>query len=392
MSERARDDRPGSQSALRRANRARIIAELGRGRAPSQAELARVTGLAAATVSNIVRDLERDGLVRIAGSGGRRWVHLQPAGHGLAASVDYGHRHVTVAMAGPDAVLVAERRASLAPDTSADEGLRIAAGLLAEILAEAGLGVGDLAGLAMGLPAPIDTRTGTVGSLTILPQWVGVPAAELAAEVFGLPVVVDNDANLGALAEHRWGRGTGVSNLVYLKLSEGVGAGMIMDGRLYRGPAGTAGEIGHTTVDEFGAVCRCGNRGCLETLVAARQVTELLRPVSGRELAIGEIVRRARAGDRGCARVIGDTGLQVGRAVADLCNIVNPELVIVGGELAQGGELLLAPMRQVAARRGIPSAVDTLDVTTAGLGAAAHVLGGIALAFDTAARQTVSMP
>jgi predicted NBD/HSP70 family sugar kinase len=390
MDVRIPDGRPGSQTALRRANRDRVVSELtSTGDAATQADLARSTGLAPATVSNIVRELEHDGVVEVSETGRRRRVRLRadvPAAP--AAGVDYGHRHVTVAIATPDGRVTAERRADLAPDLPAEQGLEIAAGLLRETLAETGAELGDLAGIGMGLPAPIDVRSGSVGSLTIMPTWVGLPAAALAEQKFGRPVVVDNDANLGAIAESRWGRGTGLASLVYLKLSEGVGAGLIMDGRLYRGPAGTAGEIGHTTVDEFGALCRCGNRGCLETLIAARHVIELLRPVVGGELTIGAIAARARAGDRACARVVGDVGLQVGRAIADVCNILNPELLIVGGELAQADELLLEPIKQVIARRGIPSAVDQLELTTAAFGARAHALGGVALAFDAAGIST----
>lgn len=386
MREQIQGERPGSQTALRRANRDRIVAGLRvHGSAPTQAEIARETGLAPATVSNIVRDLEREGVVVVAESGRRRRVRLLDAGRAsLAAGVDYGHRHVTVAVASADGQVAAERRADLDPDLPATEGLRLAARLLDEVAVEAGVEIADLAGVGMGLPAPIDTRTGSVGSLTILPNWVGLRASALAEKAFGRPVVVDNDANLGAVAELRWGAGAGVANLAYLKLSDGVGAGLIMDGRLYRGPAGTAGEIGHTTVDEFGALCRCGNRGCLETLAAARHVTELLAPVTGAELPIGAVVARARGGDRACARVIADIGLQVGSAIADLCNMLNPEMLIVGGELAQADDLLLGPIRQVITRRGIPSATDQLELRVAALGARAHVLGGVALALAEA--------
>lgn len=381
MAERTADERPGSPGALRRANRERIVDELRRRESPTQADIARETGLAPATVSNIVRELERDGVVVVTEAGRRRRVRLRDTRSSLAAvGVDYGHRHVTVAVATADGRVVTERRTDLEPDVSAADGLRTAAALLREVLSEAGA-VDTVDVVGMGLPAPIDSRTGSVGSLTILPTWVGLPAAALAAEAFGRPVVVDNDANLGALAEFRWGCGADVDNLAYLKLSEGVGAGLVVDGHIFRGPAGTAGEIGHTTVNEFGVLCRCGNRGCLETMIAARQVVELLRPVVGRELSIGEVVRRAREGDRSCARAVADIGLQVGAAVADLCNLLNPEMIIVGGELAQAEELLLTPIRQVISRRGIPSAVDQAILTTATLGAYAHVLGAAALAF-----------
>jgi len=235
----------------------------------------------------------------------------------------------------------------------------------------------------MGLPAPIDSRTGEVGAVSILPGWVGVPATQLASEHFGQRVEVDNDANLGVLAEHMWGAGQGCDNLAFLKLADGVGAGLFIDGRLYRGRNGTAGEIGHTTFDEFGEVCRCGNRGCLETIVAARAVVELLEPRFGTQLSIADIVRMAQDGDAACSRVLADTGRQAGVAVASLCNLFNPERILIGGELAQAGELLLAPMRESVRRCGIPSSTEGLTIRLAELGARASALGAVALALST---------
>jgi predicted NBD/HSP70 family sugar kinase len=220
--------------------------------------------------------------------------------------------------------------------------------------------------------------------VSILPGWVGVPAAQLASEHFERPVEVDNDANLGVLAEHTWGAGQGCRDLAYLKLSDGVGAGLFLDGRLYRGRNGTAGEIGHTTFDEFGTVCRCGNRGCLETIVAARCVIDLLESRFGPGLTIADVVGRAQAGDTACARVLSDTGRQAGVAVANLCNLFNPERILIGGELALAGELILAPMRESVRRCGIPSSTQDLTIELAALGSRGPVLGALALALHHA--------
>ena len=181
-------------------------------------------------------------------------------------------------------------------------------------------------------------------------------------------------------AEHLWGAGRGLDSIAYLKLSEGVGAGLVLDGALFRGGlAGTAGEIGHTTVDEYGTVGRCGNRGCLETIVAARAVVRLLEPVLGVDITVADIVRLADEGDAGCRRVLADTGRHVGAAVANLCNLLNPERIVIGGELAVAGELLLAPMRETVGRYGIPSAVATSEIVLGTLGSHAHVLGAVAM-------------
>lgn len=374
---------PGSQAALRNANQDRVLELLKISGQLTQADIARSTGLAPATVSNIVRDLTEAGVLDDEGQGTRRRMLRLARQAGLAVGIDFGHRHVTVAVADLSHTVLAERHAVLGPVGSARENLTRAALLLDEAMAGIDSSMSDVVAMGMGLPAPIDSRTGEVGAVSILPGWVGVPASEVASEHFGMHVEVDNDANLGVLAEYMWGAGQGCENLAFLKLADGVGAGLFIDGRLFRGRNGTAGEIGHTTFDEFGAVCRCGNRGCLETIVAARSVVELLEPRYGSDLTIADIVRLATDGDVACVRVLSDTGRQAGMAVANLCNLFNPERILIGGELALAGEMILAPMRESVRRYGIPSSTHDLDIQLAVLGARAPVLGAVALALHT---------
>lgn len=382
--------KPGSQTALRSANQQRIVDVLQASGQLSQARLARETGLAPATVSNIVRELVTKRVLTTASTGGKRRAVCLAQNAGLVAGIDYGHRHLTVAIADMGHNILSERRAEIGPGISANEGIETAANLLGLALDSIGEGMDAVTAIGMGLPAPIEARTGKVGGPSILPGWVGIDPSALASERLGQPVVVDNDANLGVLAEHTWGAAVGVDNVAYLKLSEGVGAGLILGGQLFRGPGGTAGEIGHTTVDEFGPVCRCGNRGCLETIVAARSVIDLLEPRYGPGLSIAEIVRMANAGDHACSRILSDTGRQVGVAIANLCNLFNPDLILIGGELAQADELLLAPIREMVRRCGIPSAAARLEVRRAELAERSHVLGAVALALLQATPQMTS--
>jgi predicted NBD/HSP70 family sugar kinase len=319
-------------------------------------------------VSPVVRGGRRARAVRLAAPGG------------LVAGVDFGHRHLSVAVADLSCQVLAQARIGLPDRHRAGEDLEHAAALLDTALGQAGAQRAALLGIGLGLPAPIDSRTGRVGAPTILPGWVGVVAAALAGERFGVAVFVDNDANLGALAETTWGAGRGVATSAYLKLSDGVGAGLMLNGQLYRGRIGTAGEIGHTTMQEYGTLCRCGNRGCLETLASSQAVLNLLRPTHGARLTIARVVDLARGGDAGCRRVLADTGRHVGIAVANLCNLVNPDRIIVGGELARADELLLDPLRFTLARYGIPSAVADLDLVVGALGDRAQLLGAVALA------------
>lgn len=375
----------GSQASLREANRRRVLKALRAAGSLTQAELARQTGLSPATVSNIVRDLAEAGILDVtptARSGRRAQAVSLSRGVGVAIGIDFGHRHLRVAMGDLAHEVLAERTLKLPPEHRAEQGLNSATVLVDELLADTELTRAEVRGVGLGLPAPIDTGTGAVGSTSILPGWVGVPAAAVMSERLGMYVHVDNDANLGALGEVVWGAARGCREAAYLKVATGVGAGLIIGGRLHRGVAGTAGEVGHTTIDEHGRVCRCGNRGCLETFVGAPHLLELLRTSHGPDLTLSQVIELARSGDTGCRRVIADAGRHLGVAVANLCNLLNPERIVVGGDLAQAGDLLLDPLREVVSRFAIPSAAAVLRVCSGVLGERAEVLGALALALS----------
>jgi predicted NBD/HSP70 family sugar kinase len=346
----------------------------------TQAELARASGLSPATVSSIAHEL-RDGDWVIdedlEGSRGRALTLSRDAG--LAVGIAFGHSHVRVAIADLAHTILAEAEDRFDTDRGgAEEGIALAASLFRRLVAESEFDLDLVTGVGMGLPGPLRRATGEVGDSTILPGWIASRPAELLREELDLEVTIENDANLGALAEIVWGAGRGRSDLLYLKISTGVGGGLILGGRLYHGHAGTAGEIGHTTVDESGPICRCGGRGCLETFAGADAILEPLRRRHGDELTIREVVALAAAGDAGCQRVIADAGRAVGGAVADACNLLAPEQVVIGGTLADAGDLLLDPIRRAVARAAI-GAVREIPVTTGTLGERADVLGAVAL-------------
>ncbi len=261
----------------------------------------------------------------------------------------------------------------------AEAGLDAAVGLVEDVMAGAGVTAEQVVGVGLGLPGPIDRRSGRVGSSSILPGWIGVRAADELGSRLSLPVEVDNDANLGALAELHWGAAAGRSNVVYLKVSTGIGAGLILDGRLFHGSGGMAGEIGHAIVDEQGPVCRCGKRGCLETLAGAPALAELLEPRLGRSISTAELLSLATSGDSGARRVIADAGRHIGGVVATLCDLFNPELIVVGGELGRVGEVLLDPMREQVHRNAIPATARDVEIVASALGPRAELLGALAL-------------
>ncbi|ROV64734.1 ROK family transcriptional regulator [Streptomyces globisporus] len=373
---------PGLQTSLHRANLERVVRAVRMAGSLTQAEIARSTGLSAATVSNIVRELKDGGTVEVTptSAGGRRARSVSLSGDaGIVIGVDFGHTHLRVAVGNLAHQVLAEESEPLDVDASSAEGFDRAEVLVKRLIEATGIGPDKVIGVGLGVPGPIDVESGTLGSTSILPGWTGINPSEELSGRLGVPVYVDNDANLGALGELVWGSGRGVKDLAYIKVASGVGAGLVIDGTIYRGPGGTAGEIGHITLDESGPVCRCGNRGCLETFTAARYVLPLLQPSHGPGLTMERVVQLAREGDPGCRRVIGDVGRHIGSGVANLCNLLNPSRVVLGGSLAEAGELVLGPIRDSVSRYAIPSAARQLSVLPGALGGRAEVLGALAL-------------
>lgn len=381
--------RSGSLASLREGNRRRVIDALRERGAASRAELARMTDLSRSTISSIVGDLIDAGLALERDShpeeeesphAGRPGVMVSlDSSAGLALAIDFGHRHLRVAVSDLSHTVLAETWRELDVDHSADDGLAAAAEDLERVLAEAGVDRTRVIGAVMGLPAPITSASGTVQDSSIIPGWVGVDAAAEAAARLDLPVVVENDANLGAIAESAWGAAKGHSEVAYLKVASGIGGGLISAGRIARGVGGTAGEIGHTVIAVGGPVCRCGNRGCLETLASARAVAAQLSLSRQEEISIRRLMELSDGGDAAARRLIADAGRTIGIAVANLCNIVNPECVVIGGDLGLAGDVLLDPMREVVRRNAIPSAAADTEIVAGILGERAEMLGGLAL-------------
>jgi glucokinase-like ROK family protein len=387
--------RTGSLESLREHNLLRVIDVLLERGVASRADIARHTGLSRTTVSSLIADLSDRGLVTervgddqrdTAGAGRPPVLLALDRSAGAAIGIDFGHSHLRVALADLSHTVLAEAERALDVDGSAGEGLNAAAELVDEVLAEAGVPRDRVINVGMGVPGPINHRTGIVGSTTILPGWADVALGQEMERRLGLPVVVENDANLGALGEALFGAGRDAQEIVYLKVSSGIGAGMIVGGRIHHGAGGTAGEIGHVLVNEDGHVCRCGNRGCLETVAATRGLLEQLSRTHGTDLTIEDVIGLARGGDPGCRRVIADAGHHIGQAVAMLCNLLNPARIIVGGDLSAAEELLLDPLRGALRRYAIPSAAEDVEISTGSLGEQAEVRGAVALAIGEADR------
>ena len=387
---------PGTFGTLRELNRLRVVDALRRAGTASRSELARVTGLSRTTVATLVTDLQARGLI-VEGNGraepagrGRPPVLLRlDAAAGAALGVDFGHRHVRVAVADLSSAVLAERFVEIDVDGGAVVALDAAADLATEVLVEAGLDRSRVIGAGMALAGPIDRHRGTVGS-TVLRGWSGIHAGDELSRRLGVPVELDNDANLGALAEVTFGAGRGLADVVYVLMSPGVGAGLVLGERLYHGASGIAGELGHVHVRSDGAVCRCGSRGCLETVASTGALLDLLRPTHGPELTLRGMLELVARGDLAARRVVTDAGRAVGRALADLCNHLNPEAIVVGGDLSLAGEPLLRGIRDEIDRYALPGASEAVVVKAGVLGERAAVLGATAVVIADTERLRVA--
>ncbi|MEV0645856.1 ROK family transcriptional regulator [Phytomonospora sp. NPDC050363] len=371
-----------------RGNTSRVARALRESGPSTRAELVTRTGLSRPTVSAALVELIDGGLAAeeskasAQATGGRRAAVVSLTRKtGLAVGVDIGRRHVRVAVADLGQRILTERSEPL--DRDADDRpaqvLDHTASMVDDALADVGAVRGDIVGVGLGIPVPL-TRAGVLGSPTLLPAWADLaPAAELSARL-GVPVHADNDANLGALGEQRWGAGRGTKVFVYVKLATGVGAGLVFDGVLFRGITGTAGELGHITLDAHGPVCQCGNRGCLELYVGGRALLDHARHTHPTLTSLSDLTALAAEGDLRLRRLLNDAGGHLGIALGGLVNLVNPELIAVGGELGAAAQLFLDPLRTGLSSTAMPAAAEAVHIAPATLGDRATALGGVVLA------------
>lgn len=366
-------------------SRREILALIRRGDITTRRRLCELTGLSRSVVAQAVSELIAEGLVAeralvrdaASASRGRPTSVLGPVLHrGWVAAFDFGHTHVGLAIATLDSAIVFEERLQLDVDGDAVSAFRAATGLLDAGLERLGLRRSDLGALSIGIPHPVDKLTGVVRAPAGLASWSGVsPALHLAAGL-SCPVLIDNDANLGAWGEYVRGAGRGLSSVLYIKAADGVGAGLVVDGVVFNGARGVSGEMGHVQVDPDGADCRCGRRGCLEAVYSSSAVRARLQnpTVPGERFTVVPED----------AAVFAEAGRSIGRVVAQLCNFLDPDVVIFGGPLGLVGEPLLAGVREAFVDYGQVSAVREVPVHPAALGVRSEIVGAIDRAVQAA--------
>ena len=276
--------------------------------------------------------------------------------------------------------------ASRGPDAVID---RIVAALH-DSLARASVDIAELVAVGIGAPGPLDWQTGVIHEAPNLPGWREVPLVDRVAEAVGLPTFLENDANAAALAERQYGVGQGALNMLYVTVSTGVGGGLILDGQLWHGAYGSAGEFGHMTVDFDGPLCDCGNRGCVEALAAGPDIAAWV----GQQIAAGhasvlhgqadltgrDVVEAAQQGDALAVSAVARAGRAVGFGVINVAHLVNLDMVVIGGGIANAGALLFDPLRATVRDHLLESTAPNLRIEPWSLGENVGLLGAAAAA------------
>lgn len=384
---------------MRDYNLSEVVQLIHRNGVMSRADLSRETGLSATTISALANVLIESGLISEAGeaesSGGRPPIRMEFKYESrYAIGIDLGATHVTSTIMDMRGAAVAMRSVAFDSVEAPRAAIELVRTHMLELLDETKVSNSELLGVGIGAPAPLEGAGLNRLSPIILPTWKDIDLKEEIRRDFdGLHVYVDNDANAGALAEKWWGKGRGYSNMAYIKLGTGVGSGLIINDDIYRGSAGTAGEIGHTSISSDGPLCRCGNHGCMESYVgspailanvASKLKKQPIRGVDSKSIRIRDVAIAALQGDPTATRIVQEAANYLGLAIANMLNLLNPGLIVLGGDLVAAGPVLLEVVKQTALSRAIPKAGNEVTIITSDLGDDVVAIGAATLVFHHA--------
>ena len=347
----------------------------------TRAELGVRAGLTRSPVGLALAALDERGLIeqRAEAEGGMgrppMRIHLaRDAGYSVA--LELGPNRVRGALFDLTGTERHTLQAPIADPTDASAVLDAATTVVEDAIAGAGVDRGAVFGVGVVSAGPLDAPAGLAADVG-LDDWPSLPLARALQHRVALPVQVENDANVGAIGEHRFGAGRGSDDLLYLRLSPTIGIGLIIRGQLYRGVSGLAGGLGHISLGGTGPLCECGNRGCVEALAGSRAIVADVHGAAHAD--VGTVVREAQAGDRRAQRALTDAATIVGEGLAAAIGLLNPARVVVGGELATAGELVMGPLAAAINRRAYPAAANAARLVVGELGPRAELLGASTL-------------
>lgn len=401
---------PADQNLVRQLNSALILDHLLAESPQSRASLAQQTGLNRSTISSLVGDLIEQGLIRELGfeapdSRGRPGIllELNPAG-GCVVGIEINVGYISIILTDFTARILWERTVELDVNTAQDQVLALAEDLIAAALRAGQAYHLRPLGIGLGVPGLVDVHKGALRYAPNL-EWRNVQFRELWGQKFGVPLIIENDGNASALGEYYFGVAKGCSNFIYLGTGIGLSGGLMLNGQIYRGAGGYAGEVGHIIVESGGELCACGRRGCWETLVGPhaviRGVVHALRNgapsiipdlVGGvlEKITMPVVVRAADQGDQLALHTLADVALHLGTGIANLLNLFNPEQVVLGGLLAVASDYLLPTISNIVRSEALAAPAQMVALALSSQGTHACVKGAVALVIDGIVREPVS--
>jgi predicted NBD/HSP70 family sugar kinase len=379
--------KPTRTSPEGRASAGKILQLLRERENRTRAELGHLTGLSRSTITQRLDLLSSTGLVVPAESrestGGRQPVALAfnpRAGTVLAA--DLGALHSRVAITDLAGSVLREETCDIAIADGPERVLAWLEGRFDALLATASDAPRRFQAVGVGLPGPVDCETGMPTAPPIMPGWDGYPVADRLRARYGVPVLVDNDANIMAIGEH-WVAWRTSPHLLFIKVATGIGCGIISDGRIHRGAQGAAGDIGHIQVPGYDdVVCRCGNAGCLEAVASGRALAAHLTAVGLPAENSSDVVRHVRQGSGKAVAAVRQAGRELGVVLAAAVNFVNPDVIVIGGDMAHADEALLAGVREMIYQRSTPLATRAIRIARSSLDDRAGVIGAAVMAIE----------
>jgi len=357
------------------------------GEAVTRADLARRTGLARSTVAQRVDALLAHRLVYEAGgseSTGGRPPTVLAFNHeaGVVLSADLGATHSRLAVSDLAGVPLAEVTHDIDIALGPEPVLDWAQERFADLLGEIGREPTDVRGIGVGVPGPVAFGAGEPVSPPIMPGWDGFSIPGWFKNRYDAPVLVDNDVNIMALGEH-WSNWRDVSHLLFVKVGTGIGCGIIAGGKIHHGSQGAAGDIGHIRLSHHDdVVCRCGNVGCLEAVAGGRAIADRLTAEGVKASHSRDVVRLVRAGNPIATRLIRESGRALGEVLASCVNFFNPSVIVIGGDIGEAHEQLLAGVREVTFRRSLPLATGELQTVPSRLADRAGVIGAAIMVIE----------
>lgn len=364
-----------------------LLAILRNGQARTRTELMQLTGLARSTVTQRLDALLDHQWIVPAGDaisrGGRPAVAFAfNAGARIVLAADLGATHARLAVTDLTTQVLAERSQDMAITEGPERVLEWLVQEFESLLKEAGHALADVCGVGVGLPGPVEHSTGQPVNPPIMPGWDGFDVPGWLEPRLGAPVLVDNDVNIMALGEH-WAVSPEVEHLLFVKIATGIGCGVITEHRLHRGAQGAAGDIGHIQVTtDPDRVCRCGNIGCLEAVAGGAAIAEQLRALGEDTAESRDVVALVRTGNPAAIQMIRQAGRDIGDVLASLVNFFNPGEIVIGGDLSDAGEHLLAGVRELVYSRSLPLATQRLTIRVRQLGDRAGVIGASVMVIE----------